>query len=122
MSTKKILAIEDDPVMLKILQSFLPPDFELLVAIDPEEGLGKAESGHPDLILLDMVLPRISGKEVLKTLKAGEKTRSIPVLVFSVMGREDTIKETLELGAADYIVKGMVSLPDLAERIKRLLA
>lgn len=116
---RKILLIEDDPTLLKILQARLAQEgeTEITIAIEPEEGFRKAESDEPNLIILDVFFPQSSGLEILKRLKENDKTRAIPVIVFSVAGREDIVAEALALGAARYIIKGMVPIEELVNII-----
>ena len=121
---KKILAIEDQPLFLEILQSrFLDEEeVEFSIALDAKEGLRKVKEKNPDLILLDIMLPQgISGVDILRKLKEDPKTENIPVIMLSGIDREEVIKETKKLGAADYIVKGSIPLKDLTRRIKKHL-
>jgi len=120
---KKILLIEDDPLMLKILQSRLSDEqeAEFLTAIHPEEGLQKAQSELPDVILLDLVFPETAGLELMQTLKKNQKTKSIPVIVLTILGRDDIIEKAMRYGAADAIIKGDISLEELIGRVKMFL-
>ncbi len=75
----------------------------------------------PDLVLLDLLLPKLPGLEVLRTLKAEDATRAIPVLVLSNSSREEDVQRVLKLGAVGYLVKANLSLQELGERVTRLL-
>ena len=104
---KKILIIEDDPTMLKILQSrLLEENVEVLIAVDPDEGIRKAEEEGPDLTVLDVIMQGKSGMEVLEELRSKNKTKNIPVVVFTIIDQEEVRKKMLELGATDFIIKG----------------
>ena len=74
-----------------------------------------------DLILLDMLMPKVHGLEVMRTLKAEEKTRAIPVLILSNSSREQEVQEVIRLGAVGYLVKANLSLQELGDRVAQLL-
>jgi len=93
----------------------------MLTATDGEEGLQLARAEVPDLILLDMLMPKLSGLEMLRALKAEEKTRAIPVLILSNSSREADIEEAMKLGAVGYLVKADLSLQELGDRVQALL-
>jgi len=91
-------------------------------AVDGEEGLRLARTEAPDLILLDMLMPKLSGLDVLRALKAGMETQAIPVLVLSNSSRDGDTREVLRLGAVGYLVKANLSLQALGEQVTRILA
>lgn len=96
--------------------------YEVLTARDGEEGLSLVRESHPDLILLDMLLPKRSGLEVLRALKADPATAGIPVLVLSSLPHSDEFQIVLE-GAAEYIVKSRLTNGDaLVFAVQRVLA
>ncbi len=102
----KILLIEDDLPLLRMYQvAFKKSGVELIDAVDGEEGLKKAKESSPNLILLDLVLPKKSGFEVLKEVKSDPKTAKIPIICLSVLHQQEDIDKCRALGAADYIVK-----------------
>ena len=118
----KILIIEDDPFfqylyMLKLREQ----QFEVEVAPDGEEGLIKARSFIPDIILLDIIMPKKDGFVVLQELKQDEALRNIPVLVFSTLGNEQDIEKAKQLGADDYVNKSNFDFEILLGKIKQLL-
>jgi len=88
-----------------------------VVAVDGEEALDKVRQAPPDLILLDLLMPRMTGLEVLRTLRAQEPTRGIPVLILSNSSREQDAEEIRTLGVSDYLVKANLSLQDLVKRV-----
>lgn len=114
---KKILIIEDDPTTLKILQSRLLDGAEVSISVDPEEGVRRAEEEQPDLLVLDVIMQGKSGEEVLEELKKNEKTKDIPVIVFTNFDDEEMEQKMRKLGVVDYIVKGMIPLDEVVERI-----
>jgi two-component system phosphate regulon response regulator PhoB len=103
---KKILIVDDTPDVLTVvgrrLQSW---GYEALLAGSGEEGLRLAEEQLPDLILLDIMMPRMKGREVCARLKASERTKGIPVIFLTALGLADHVKAGMDLGAEDYIVK-----------------
>ncbi|MEK7480532.1 MAG: response regulator [Patescibacteria group bacterium] len=121
---KKILFIEDDPIILKVFQSRLAEEhLDIIVAIDSDEGLRKAKTEHPDLIVLDIFMGEKSGLDTFAALRAEEKSGArIPVIILSTDDREETRKKAEELGIEDYFVKGLVSLREIVARIQEILA
>src|SRR5437879_4134314 len=87
-----------------------------------EEGLRLARSEQPDLVLLDMLMPKLSGLEVLRALRSDEATRAVKVLILSNSSREQDIAEVSNLGISGYFVKSNLSLQELGELVGRLLA
>ena len=121
-SAKKILLVEDDRFLRRACEASLRQrGFAVVPAIDGEEGLRLARSETPDLILLDLLMPRLPCIEVLRALKGDGATKNIPVLVLSNSSREQDVAEVMELGAVDYWVKANLSLKELSERVVRLL-
>jgi len=117
---KKILAIEDNTVIVKILQHHMR-DILFSIAVHPDEGIAKAIEDHPDLILLDIMLPDRGGFTVLEELKKRNETKDIPVLMFTALGSQDDIEKGMKMGAIGHIVKGMESIDVVAQRIRDLL-
>jgi len=119
---KRILLVEDDRFLRRACEgSMRQRGFTVLTATDGEEGLRLARAEAPDLILLDMLMPKLSGLEVLRALKAEEGTRVIPVLVLSNSSREGDMQEAMKLGAVGYLVKADLSLQELGDRVTQLL-
>lgn len=118
----KILLIEDDLPLLRAYQiTFSKLGYEIAHATDGEEGIAKAKSQKPDLILLDIYLPKKSGFEVLKELKGDPLYKHIPIICLSVLSQEEDIKKCQELGADDYMVKSEVSLKEIVKRVHQRL-
>ena len=102
----KILIIEDDALLSRMYHIvFTSSKFKVDVAANGEEGFAKAQSILPDLILLDIMMPKLNGLEVLRLLKASSQTKAIPVVVLTNLAGSGDVKAALELGAVRYIVK-----------------
>ena len=120
---KKILFIEDESALQKTFKDILEKEgYEVIKALDGEVGLKLAEEKEPDLILLDLILPKINGFEVLKGLKENEKTKDIPVIILTNLEGTGDIQKALELGATTYLVKANYSLEEVVKKIKQSLA
>lgn len=120
---KKILMVEDDIFLRKIYrEKFLREGFDFLEATNGEEGLSKIISEEPDLVLLDLMLPRKNGFDVLIEVKRNKATEKIPIVILSNLGQEADMKRGLDLGACDYLVKTDVSLSAVVEKVKEWLA
>jgi len=118
----KVLIIEDDQRINKVYIVKLSVEgIKVATAIDGEEGLRKVYSELPDLIILDLMLPKKSGFDILKEIKADSKVKDIPVLILSNLAQEKEIEEGMALGAEGYIVKSNVSIQQVIEKIKETL-
>jgi len=119
---KKILFIEDEAALQKTFQDFLAQEgYKMLSALDGEAGLKMAQTENPDLILLDLVLPKMHGFEVLEALKADESTKDIPIIVLTNLEAMGDVEKALELGATTYLVKASYSLEEVVQKIKKEL-
>jgi DNA-binding response OmpR family regulator len=107
MAKAKILVIDDNSYMRKLLESRLKAnDYQVVLAEDGKEAFSKAESEEPDLVLLDITMPKMDGFQIAEKLKNHASTRSIPIIFVTARGQEEEIfKATKELGAAAYIIK-----------------
>lgn len=118
----KILLIDDDEDLMTIFSTTLKKEgFDTVVQNTGEGGLSKAKEEKPDLILLDQVLPDVSGNDVLKTLKTQEETKSIPVILLSNFSQEELVKGAIDQGAIDYLFKYQVEPKDVVEKVKEAL-
>ena len=116
-----ILIVEDEKDIVKMLEYNLKKEgYKVLVADDGEEAIEDANAKHPDLILLDLMLPGLDGLEVCKELKKERKTKSIPVIMLTAKAQESDKVVGLELGADDYVTKPF-SPRELIARIKAVL-
>jgi DNA-binding response OmpR family regulator len=119
---KKVLIIEDEKdLRFFIARALKEEGFEVIEAIDGEEGIEKAKKEKPDLILLDLLLPGISGYEVLIRIKKDPELEIIPVLILSNLGQQEEIEKGLKLGAVDYLIKANFTLDEIIERIKKII-
>lgn len=119
MSTAKILIIEDDSTILRVLKdNFAARGFLIQTARNGEEGLEAALNGAPDLILLDIMLPKVNGFEICRAVRA-EKLE-MPILMLTAKGQEEDIVRGLELGADDYITKPF-GVRELVARVQAFL-
>jgi DNA-binding response OmpR family regulator len=123
MSKGTILIVEDQQGFRRIYRDVLENDgYQVLEAEDGEAGWLAAKEKKPNLILLDLGLPKIDGFEVLKRIRANEETQSIPVIIFSVLGEQKDVNRGLELGANDYTVKGFYTPRQILSKIKALIS
>jgi len=119
---KKILFVEDEPNLQKAISEVLVQEgYKVLKAADGEEGLKVAQTEKPHLILLDLILPKKDGFEVLKELKADEKTKDIPVVVLTNLEGIGDVEKALSLGATTYLVKANYELEDVLKTVKSQL-
>jgi len=116
MNKKQILIVEDDPLISRMYAHKMEADgYDAVVAANGEEALAFIRKQKPDLIMLDVMMPRMNGVETLKALKSDVKTKNIPVIILTNLGdNPDDIKKAKELGALDYLVKAHVPLKKLA--------
>jgi two-component system phosphate regulon response regulator PhoB len=120
MTRPKILIIEDERALTQVLTYNLQREgYETLLAHDGQEGLRKAQTHIPDLILLDLMLPVMDGLEVCRQLRGGEQTRKIPILMLTAKGEETDQLVGFSLGADDYVTKPF-SVKVLLQRIKAI--
>ena len=119
----KIIIIEDDEVLARVLYTELSTaGFDVSQAFDGEAGLEMVRSKHPDLVMLDLILPKKHGFEVLEDLKKSPDTKAIPVILLTLLGEDDDIKKGLKLGADDYIVKADHPVAEIIEKVKNFFA
>ena len=120
---KKILIIEDDVFLQRMAsKKLLESGYEVLVAENSDKALLILKSETPEIILLDLLLPGTDGFELLAKLKADEKTKNIPVLVFSNLSEDKDIKRCQDLGIKDYIVKSSCTLSELVDKINKTIS
>jgi CheY-like chemotaxis protein len=118
----RVLVVEDDRFLRRACEASLRQrGLDVIAAADGEEGLRLARSEHPALVLLDLLMPKMSGLEVLRALKGDAATRGIPVLVLSNSSRQQDVDEIMRLGAVGYLVKADLSLRALGDRVMGLL-
>lgn len=119
---KTILIIEDDKFLRELIAKKLSVQgYEIVEAVDGNEGVEKVKEIKPDLILLDLILPGIDGFEVLKKIKEDPVLSLIPVIILSNLGQKEDIEKGLELGAVDYLIKAHFAPVEIIEKIERVL-
>ena len=119
----RVLLVEDDRFLRKAAEVVLQrAGLIVTTAEDGIAALRAVNEARPDLVLLDMIMPRMHGSEVLRTLKSDPATAGIPVIVLSNQGQESDRKQAFGAGAADYLVKSNLSLRDLSAAVERVLA
>ena len=121
--TGRVLLVEDDKFLRRACEASLRQrGFDVMSATDGTEGLRIArEAPAPDVILLDLLMPKMSGIEVLRALKGDPATAAIPVVILSNSSRDEDKREAMQLGAVGYHVKANLSLKDLAAEVNLLL-
>lgn len=120
--SKKILIIEDESIMLNLLKRKLVGDgYDVFVARDGEEGLGKMREVHPDLVLLDIVMPKMGGIEVLENAQKDKEIKRIPVIIISNSGQPVEIDKARHLGARDWLVKTEFDPQEVSDKIIKLI-
>jgi CheY-like chemotaxis protein len=121
-SGRRVLLVEDDRFLRRAGEAALRQrGFTVTVAMDGEEALRKVQAEVPDLILLDLLMPKVTGIEVLRALRSQDATRDVRVLVLSNSSREQDLEEIKRLGVTDYLVKANLSLQELGDRVARIL-
>jgi CheY-like chemotaxis protein len=122
MTAGRVLLVEDDRFLRRACEvSLRQRGFVVTTAADGEEALRKVRAEVPDLILLDLLMPKMTGTEVLKALRAEEATKEIRVLILSNSSREQDVEEIKTLGVSGYFVKADLSLQALGDMVARLL-
>lgn len=121
--TKKIVIFEDDAFLLDAYKLRLSADAEWQTEMfaDGEDALNRVKTAKPDIIILDLLMPKQSGMDILKELHANSATKSVPVIVASNLDQKSTIEEAIALGAKDYFVKSEATITDILEKCKKVL-
>lgn len=118
----RILIIEDETVFRMVYQdAFTNYGYEAITAEDGESGWQMAKTEKPDMILLDLNLPKLHGLEVLKNIRSDDEIRDIPVIILTVLGQREDIRKGLDLGANDYLIKGFYSPHEVLRKIDAIL-
>ena len=122
MTSMKILIIEDDKFLRDLMSQKLTKEgFSVKEALDGEEGLKMALEEPPDLVLLDLILPRVDGFGVLERIKKEPKLSHLPVLILSNLGQKEDVGRALSMGAEDFLIKSNFTLGEIVEKIKTIL-
>lgn len=120
MAKKKILIVEDDSFLVGLYTTkFELEGFETFTAEDGEKGYKTAKEKKPDIILLDILLPKLDGFEVLKKLKKGADTKSIPVILLTNLSQKNDVQKGLDLGAVDYLIKAHFMPSEVVSKVNK---
>lgn len=119
---KKIVVVEDEEILQKALSiELLGAGFEVMSAFDGIAGLSLIQKEIPDLVLLDLTMPKLNGFDVLKELQTKTETKSIPVIILSNLGQVEDKEKAMSLGATDYFIKSSTDLSLLTQKIGKML-
>ena len=119
---KKILIIEDDEFLQGLEATKIKNSgYEVITAINGEDGMKRISDSKVDLVLLDLLLPNYDGFQILKKIREGELNKNIPVIVFSNLSEKSDINKANELGATRFMIKSNFSLEELVEYINKIL-
>ncbi len=122
MAGKKILLIEDEELIIRLLGRKLTSiGYEVMLAMDGEEGLKKMKASQPDLILLDIIMPRKGGFDVMEEMKLDSQLADIPVIIISNSGQPLELDKAKRLGAVDWLVKTEFDPKEVVEKIKKYI-
>ena len=117
-----VLVVDDDPVILRLLQvNFELEGISVATAVDGEEGLNMVQSDPPDLVISDIMMPKVNGLELLAALRSSPETSAMPVILLSAKAQVADVQRGLELGADDYVTKPFDPL-ELIDRVYKVLA
>ncbi len=118
----KVLLVEDDQFLLKMYQKkFEVEGFEVTVAQDGEEGIEKAKSSIPDIIMMDIMMPKLGGIEALAILKSDPNLKNVPVIILTNLSSTGDADEAIKKGAVDYLVKSDYTPTQVVDKAKKVL-
>jgi DNA-binding response OmpR family regulator len=121
-SSVNVLIVEDDVFLSGIYQKkFEMEGFKVTMAGDGEAGWQAAKKKKPDIILLDILLPKLDGFAVLEKLKKDPETKDIPVILLTNLGQKDDVESGLKKGAADYLIKAHFKPSEVVEKVRKIL-
>ncbi len=116
-----VLVIDDDPVILELLRvNFEIEGFDVICAIDGEDGFKKAQAHHPDVVISDIMMPRRDGLQLLTDLKGDPATEDLPVILLSAKAQKNEVQQGIDMGADDYITKPFDPL-ELIDRLNAVM-
>ena len=122
MAAVRVLVVDDDPVILELLRiNFEIEGFEVISAADGQEGLERARAEQPDVVLSDIMMPRVDGLQLLARLRDDPTTAGLPVVLLSAKAQNNEVQRGLALGADDYVTKPFDPL-ELIDRVNAVLA
>ena len=119
---KKILLIEDDSILLKAVSAALEKEgFEVLTATDGETGIKSIEEANPNLVILDIILPKKNGYEIMEYVKLKPELAGIPIVILTNLEGSQDVERMLALGARAFLVKANYTIDEIVGAIKRIL-
>jgi DNA-binding response OmpR family regulator len=119
---KKVMIIEDDKFLSSLIKARLEKEgFAVVQAFDGEEAINLLRQGPPDLIVMDLIMPKVNGFEVLQTISITPQLEKTPVIILSNLAQDSDIEKARALGAKEYFVKVKISIDDLLVKIKDLV-
>jgi DNA-binding response OmpR family regulator len=122
MGRLSVLVVDDDPVILRLLEvNFQLEGIDVTTACDGEEGVDRARRIDPDVVISDIMMPKVNGLELLAMLRDDPATSALPVILLSAKAQAADVQRGLELGAADYVTKPFDPL-ELIQRVYKVLA
>ncbi len=118
----KVFIIEDEEMLVNMYVSkFEKEGYEIDSAFNGREGLEKVKTYHPDIVLLDVIMPEMDGFMVLKQLKGDASTKNIPVIMLTNLGQGEDVEKGQKLGAKDYLVKANLTPSQVVDKVKEVL-
>lgn len=118
----RILIAEDEEVLLNVLKDrFEAEGWEVFVAKNGEEATNSIAKNSLDLVMLDLLMPKKDGFEVLKEVRSNAELKNLPIIVLSNLGGDEDIKKAIQLGANDYFVKTQHPMSEVVEKVKKVL-
>jgi len=118
----KILVVEDDKFLRELITRKLAREgYDVVSAVDGEDGVVKVKENKPDIVLLDLILPGIDGFEVLAKIKEDEELSNIPVIILSNLGQRDDVDRGIKLGATDFLIKAHFTPSEIVEKIEAVM-
>jgi DNA-binding response OmpR family regulator len=121
MSTRRILLVDDSETILQIEQMILSKlNYDLVTAHDGDEGVAKALASHPDLILMDVIMPKMGGFEAVRQLRELDQTKTVPIVMVTTEAEAESMEKGYLTGCNDYIVKP-IDTNELVAKVKNLL-
>lgn len=119
---EKILLVDDDEALRQLYSAeLITKGYQVVVASDGDEGVEKAKAEKPNLILLDIMMPKTDGIAALAKIKQEAELKGIPVLMLTNFGQENLVKQAFDLGAADYLLKYKVTPAEMSEKVDQTL-
>lgn len=121
-SGKSVMIIEDDRFLSSLIKARLEKDgFEVKQAFDGEEAIQALKQIKPGLVVLDLIMPRVTGFEVLETISLDPELHKIPIVILSNLAQDSDVAKAKSLGATEYFVKVRVSIDDVIQKVKSIL-